>query len=696
MFWGLTSYGYGQTFTNVCPAANVNLLTHTDSTNKPAGTLVSWHTATPATAANRVPDPTKVMTGTYYVAYYDPTGMCYGATAGPVSVTISNCVAMPVTNVCPATTVNLLVHTDSTNKPAGTVVTWHTGTPATSANRVADPTQVQAGTYYSAYYDPAGMCYGNTAGPVTVTINNCAPTPISNICPATTVNLLTHTDSTNKPAGTVVTWHTGSPATQANQVADPAQVGAGTYYVAYYDPAGMCYGTTAGPVAVTINGCVPISNICPATTVDLLAHTDSTNKPAGTMVTWHTASPATPGNQVADPTKVGAGTYYVAYYDPTGMCYGNTSGSVSVVINACPPIANVCPDSTVNLLARTDSTNKPAGTVVTWHTGTPATLANQVADPTQVGAGTYYVAYYDPAGMCYGNTTGPLTVQITPCNVNQTVALAPKAYLQGALFGVFLPDTLMRDNLRTKGYLPTMSPYPGMGMAGVTDANVSATSVVGASAPAGKDAIVDWVFVELRSAADSVSVVDSRSALIQRDGDIVDVDGVSTLTFTTATPASYFVVVKHRNHLSVMSRDPIALDSVATVVDFRKPTTPTFNLDAGNPINIAQVTVQQGVALWAGNALYVNTSDGKHNVIFQGTDNDVNVIYQQVANSPANTMSSPIFKLKGYYVGDINLNGETIFQGTGNDVEYIYNNVLLNHGGNVSKLPFFKIREQVP
>lgn len=259
-----------------------------------------------------------------------------------------------------------------------------------------------------------------------------------------------------------------------------------------------------------------------------------------------------------------------------------------------------------------------------------------------------------------------------------------------------MPDSLMRDDLRTKGYIPTTSPYPALGMNGITSANTTSLSVVGTSSPSGNNAIVDWVFVELRSATDPTQVIDSRSALLQRDGDIVDVDGVSSLTFTSATPSSYYVVVKHRNHLGVMSKSAIDLSKGCTVVDFHKPTTPTYNLDVTNAVNVPQVAVEQGVAMWAGNALNANVADNKHEVIYQGTDNDVNVIYQQVINAASNAFVLPSYKLKGYYSGDINLNGEVIFQGTGNDVEFIYQNVIKNHAGNSLIVPFFKIREQLP
>jgi hypothetical protein len=42
------------------------------------------------------------------------------------------------------------------------------------------------------------------------------------------------------------------------------------------------------------------------------------------------------------------------------------------------------------------------------------------------------------------------------------------------------------------------------------------------------------------------------------------------------------------------------------------------------------------------------------------------------------------------------MDGEVIFQGTGNDAEFIFQNVIKNHAGNTLSQPFFKIREQLP
>jgi YD repeat-containing protein len=138
-----------------------------------------------------------------------------------------------------------------------------------------------------------------------------------------------------------------------------------------------------------------------------------------------------------------------------------------------------------------------------------------------------------------------------PCNF---VAVAAKVILQGPYNTT---TTLMNDNLRTMNLIPTAEPYTGM--SGFTHVGGGGESVhTSVFSKSGNDAIVDWVFVELRSASAPTTVVATRSALIQRDGDIVDCDGFSPIVFKNVIPGNYYFAVKHRNHLAI--RTPIVLN----------------------------------------------------------------------------------------------------------------------------------------
>jgi len=73
---------------------------------------------------------------------------------------------------------------------------------------------------------------------------------------------------------------------------------------------------------------------------------------------------------------------------------------------------------------------------------------------------------------------------------------------------------------------------------------------------------VDWVLLELRdatSAAEATTdkVIARQAALVKSDGQVVDVNGNPVLLINKALSNDLFVVIHHRNHLSIMSANPI-------------------------------------------------------------------------------------------------------------------------------------------
>ena len=148
---------------------------------------------------------------------------------------------------------------------------------------------------------------------------------------------------------------------------------------------------------------------------------------------------------------------------------------------------------------------------------------------------------------------------------NCNAGINPKVFLQGAAVN---PNTgeegLMRDDLRAAGIVPTTSPY--------TDALTCNAALFDIT---GDNAIVDWVWLELRSAADNTLVITSRSALLQRDGNVVHTDGVSPIYFS-ATADDYYVVVNHRNHLGIITANTVSLSSTISSLDFSANSTVTL------------------------------------------------------------------------------------------------------------------------
>jgi hypothetical protein len=93
----------------------------------------------------------------------------------------------------------------------------------------------------------------------------------------------------------------------------------------------------------------------------------------------------------------------------------------------------------------------------------------------------------------------------------------------------------------------------------------------------GNNSIVDWVFLELRQGVSgSTSVLYTKSALLQKDGDIVGMNGTSPIVFGNVTPGNYYVTVRHRNHLGFRTANPIALSLTPTTLNFTNNSVPLY------------------------------------------------------------------------------------------------------------------------
>jgi len=206
------------------------------------------------------------------------------------------------------------------------------------------------------------------------------------------------------------------------------------------------------------------------------------------------------------------------------------------------------------------------------------------------------------------------------------------------------------DNLRSAGLLPLVEPYTA---AGYTHIGGGGESISAARLQVlGANAFVDWVVVELRDPNNPAQRVAARSGLLQRDGSIVDVDGVSPLTFDVPA-GNYHVAVLHRNHLPVMTASPIALSTAVGTIDFTNPATATYGTNAQQNINGTMV-------LWPGDANF----NGE--VRYTGTGNDRDLILVAIGGTtPINTVTNTYSPL------DINMDGTIRYTGTNNDRDII-------------------------
>ena len=236
-----------------------------------------------------------------------------------------------------------------------------------------------------------------------------------------------------------------------------------------------------------------------------------------------------------------------------------------------------------------------------------------------------------------------------PCAARLLVA--PRVLLDGPYDSM---QGSMSDDLRSAGLLPDTEPYTGLGYVH-TQGGSGVSAGTGVLATTGMDAIVDWLVVELREPIAPYSILASRSALVQRDGDVVGPDGFSPVAFDHP-PGNYRVAVRHRNHFGVMTGTSLALGTNATTLDFSSPGTVTHGVDALKAIATVRL-------LWSGNTV----DDGL--LRYAGSDNDRDPIVVAIGGSP------PTNTVVAYDRSDVNMDGVIKYVGQSNDRDRILQNI---------------------
>jgi hypothetical protein len=223
--------------------------------------------------------------------------------------------------------------------------------------------------------------------------------------------------------------------------------------------------------------------------------------------------------------------------------------------------------------------------------------------------GTYY---YYRVRTVNGGGNGPYsdTVRVLTQGVN--------LQLRAMLAGPFQGDT-MGTALRDAHLLPIAQPFGGSPWTYAGTEQVDSIPV----------RVVDWVLLELRS--DSVTVASRRAAFVLANGSITDLDGISPVLFPDAKAGQYYIVVRHRNHLAVMSSSTVLLNFSGGSFDF------TTGLDK----------------FWGGEAMAL--SGGMYG-LFPGdvTGNGAVVLAQELTVIRANNLQ------QRYDIADVNMNGAVV------------------------------------
>lgn len=186
----------------------------------------------------------------------------------------------------------------------------------------------------------------------------------------------------------------------------------------------------------------------------------------------------------------------------------------------------------------------------------------------------------------YMATTSSADWQTRIASFTLGVDLNLKIFLEGNYSGGTMTTTL-----NITGDLPTRQPY------NKSPWNYSGSEKVSVvdSIPAGGNSkvdffdnnpnIVDWVLVELRTGTAANTAVAKRAGFIKSDGNIVGLDGISPLRFGVAD-GDYYVVIYHRNHLAVMSANPVTLSNASVAsYDFTTGSDKFYGTGGGVQLN---------------------------------------------------------------------------------------------------------------
>jgi hypothetical protein len=326
-----------------------------------------------------------------------------------------------------------------------------------------------------------------------------------------------------------------------------------------------------------------------------------------------------------------------------------------------------------------------------YHNGTDWSTTNANIDYTQDTAGS----------LISGN--GELYA------MNRFVLANPKAYLQGALdFSTGLMTDVYRsiDVIQTPGtpsatnVIPTNDPYRNapytstfLGASNPLFSHINNASAETVNATVfdhkvnTNDHIVDWVYLELRNTASPGNIVlQTRSALIQRDGDIVDIDGVSPIYFKNIDPTNYILAIRHRNHLgvSIAPTSPISLSTTSTNIDFTNST--IFGTASNNYLLATVNGVPNKIVLLSGNT---NGNEGDLiNSRYNFSSNDRDYILNNLLSGNRNNTTININSVSDYTnkaIGDLNFNRQVRYNFSNNDVDFLLNTVLNGNRNTTTK-----------
>lgn len=200
------------------------------------------------------------------------------------------------------------------------------------------------------------------------------------------------------------------------------------------------------------------------------------------------------------------------------------------------------------------------------------------ANPVSASGSATFTIRFQPTAT--SQTTGSVTIANDDDDegsyvINFTAGVTDatfsiKVYLEGPLSGTAMSTSI-------SGSIPK---DPNDAYAGVLEETAVASLPTGAA---------DWVEVEIRTGtAASTKAGTNRAGILKDDGIIVDKDG-NDFTMSQADGSDFYIVIHHRNHLSVMSSAVVVNNSGTYQYDFTTAQTQSYSNTADGAIKVGTV-----------------------------------------------------------------------------------------------------------
>ena len=180
----------------------------------------------------------------------------------------------------------------------------------------------------------------------------------------------------------------------------------------------------------------------------------------------------------------------------------------------------------------------------------------------------------------------------------------------------YIGNSKMSTSLSSSNLLPLQQPY------NVNPWNTNDNSILNNVSTN----YVDWILVQLRNNLTDTKY--SKAAILTKDGTVINSDG-SAFSFSNISSGQYYIIIRHRNHISIMSSVKVQINNDDEVrYDFTDSKSRAY-----------------------GENSMADLSDGKFGMIAGDTNTD-GIINDDDFKTIGNTIFS-----SGYIQGDLDMNG---------------------------------------